>query len=59
MGREFIHPIKAMQHLSKLTQLAAIIPKGVRLFTLEHASLQTALYKGRKVEAAKNNSAAF
>lgn len=47
--RAFTHPIKAVQHLSKLAQLAAIMPKAIRLFTLEHVSLQTIQYSGRKI----------
>lgn len=49
MDRAFSHPIKAVLHLSKLAQLAAIMPKAIRLFTLEHVSLQTVQNTSRKV----------
>jgi hypothetical protein len=46
--RAFVKPVEAMQHLSKLAYLAAVIPKAIQQVTLEHVSLQTAQNTGRK-----------
>lgn len=46
--RAFTRPIKAVQHLSKLAELAGKMPSAIRAFTLDHKHLSTINYCGRK-----------
>lgn len=48
MDRQFISPIRATLHLTKLAELAASNPSAVRCFTLGHVALATCIRCGRK-----------
>jgi len=46
--REFINPIRAFEHLTKLAACASWHNPCTMMFTLDHQALQTKPYAGRK-----------